>query len=307
VSNQTHLEASVPFSAFSIGEHRESERTNHTLSPQIEACGRSETGTYRTENQDALRLSTPDDPLMAGQGMLFALADGMGGYANGDVASVTALDVFFDSFYGSHGMPASRLHQAIQHANIAVHQAAHRLNAGLMGTTLTAAYLAGNQLFVAHVGDSRLYLIRGGKATCLTNDHTAVGELVRAGILSPDKLRNHGERSMLSRCIGIDLSVEPDITHLPLRKNDTLILCSDGLWSVIQDDEFAHLTACGTGTESLTRNLIDLALQRESDDNVSALAIHIQQVSQRTANTNTRQRRGVGIYNFFRSRLSSNL
>jgi protein phosphatase len=225
VSNQTQLESSVPFPALAVSDSVEMSRANHTTDPQVEVCGRSETGNYRTENQDALRISTPDDPLMAGQGMLCALADGMGGYAHGGVASVTALDVLFDSFYGSRGLPAARLKQAIQNANVAVHQAAQRLKAGLMGTTLTAAYLAGNQLFVAHIGDSRLYLIRGSKAICLTNDHTAVGELVRAGVLSPDKLRNHGERSMLSRCVGIDLSVEPDITNIPVRKDDMLILC----------------------------------------------------------------------------------
>jgi PPM family protein phosphatase len=307
VSNQSQLESSVPFSAFPIVESVERDRTNHTTSPQIEVCGRSETGNHRTENQDAIRISAPDDPLVTGQGVLCALADGMGGYAHGGVASVTALDIFFDSFYGSNGALPARLNQAIQHANIAVHQAAQRLNAGRMGTTLTAAYLAGNQLFVAHVGDSRLYLIRGGKAICLTNDHTGVGELVRAGVLSPDKLRNHGERSMLTRCVGIDLSVETDITHITVRKDDVLILCSDGLWSVIEDDEFARLATRASDPEALTQNLIDLALSRDSDDNVSALAIHIQQVAPKADSADSGQRRGVGIYNFFRSRLTGNL
>src|SRR5262249_587496 len=152
------------------------------------------------------------------------------------VASATALNVFFETFYGSDSKKIGQtMRSAIQSANVGVFQQAQKM--GRMGTTLTAVNLAGNKLHIAHIGDSRAYLIRNGKASCLTNDHTMVGELVRMRVLTPDKVRTHAQRSKLEKCLGIELFIQPDITEIALMPNDIIILCTDGVWSVIEDDE----------------------------------------------------------------------
>src|SRR5258707_8714271 len=104
-----------------------------------------------------------------------------------------------------------------------------------MGTTLTAAYVYGDVLYLAHVGDSRAYLIRDGRSICLTSDHTTVGDMVRSNLISSDKIRTHAQRSILTKSVGTALFVQPDIIQQRLREGDRLVLCSDGVWSVIED------------------------------------------------------------------------
>jgi protein phosphatase len=132
-------------------------------------------------------------------------------------------------------------------------------------------------LYLAHVGDSRAYLIRDGQAICLTVDHTAVGDMVRSKLLSPDKIRTHAQRSVLTKAIGIGLFVQPDIVQHKLHEGDLLVLCSDGVWSVIEDDEFAQAAGDASPAE-ISHNLIELALQRETDDNVSVVALQLRKL-----------------------------
>jgi serine/threonine protein phosphatase PrpC len=274
--------------------------------PQIEVYGLSDVGKVREDNQDAIRCCQPDDPAISFHGHTVALADGMGGYEHGGLASATALEVFFDALYSSNSsQPMSKLKQAVQNANLGVFQKAQRLGAVRMGTTLTAANLVGDKLFVAHVGDSRLYLVRDGKATCLTNDHTTVGELVRMRVLSPDKVRTHNQRSILNKCLGIDMFVQPDVAQFPLQEGDVLILCSDGVWAVVQDDEFADFAAQTPDMESLSRSLIDLAMERDSDDNASVVAVRVDQLA--SVPVLASARRGFGLPGFLRNRLSGNV
>jgi PPM family protein phosphatase len=273
--------------------------------PAIVAHGRSVTGNVREDNQDAIQICDPDAPLTVDHGPLYAIADGMGGYEHGGLASATALRALWETFYGATNSTSSprKLRQGVERANLGVYQTAQRMGAVRMGTTLTAVNLVGNHLHVAHVGDSRLYLIRDGKATCLTNDHTTVGELVRMRVLSPDKVRNHSQRSILNKCLGINLFVQPDITQVIVQQGDVLVLCTDGVWSVIEDDEFASVAANTGDTDSLSQGLIELAMERESDDNASAIAIHIQRLSAAVATATQRQ----GLYSFLRNRLTGNL
>lgn len=158
-----------------------------------------------------------------------------------------------------------------------------------MGTTLTAAYVSGNMLHLVHVGDSRAYLIRGGQATCLTTDHTLVGDMVRAKILSPDKIRTHAQRSILNKAIGIGLFVQPDIIQKKLLEDDRLILCSDGVWSVIDDHEFARVAGRNVPTGIISQNLIDLALQHETDDNASVVVFHLKKLGSVSAGHESQQ------------------
>jgi protein phosphatase len=246
----------------------------------IAAHGQSHVGNIRSDNQDSIRLFDPhDDPSLQQHGALFGVADGMGGYEHGGIASALALETFFNTFYGGAALKSlQNMRQGIQTANVAVYQAAQRMGAR-MGTTLSAINVVGQQLYIAHIGDSRVYLVRGRKSVCLTNDHTAVGELVRMRVLSPDKVRTHERRSILQKSLGIQLFIQADVTSHPLRENDYLIICTDGVWAYIEDDEFAEIALDVKDPEQISHALTDLALQRESDDNVSALVIHAQQLA----------------------------
>jgi serine/threonine protein phosphatase PrpC len=270
-------------------------------SPKIEVAGLSNTGKVREDNQDAIRMCKPDDPLNAANGYLYGIADGMGGYSHGGVASALALSVFFETFYtGKPGKTGQAMRNAIQSANIGVFQHAQKM--GRMGTTLTAVNLTGNKLHIAHIGDSRAYLIRNGKSSCLTNDHTMVGELVRMHLLSPDKVRTHAQRSKLDKCLGMELFIQPDITEVALMPDDIIILCTDGVWSVIQDDEFAHITGSASGPTDLSQRLIDMALDRDSDDNVSVVTIHVERLVEMTAPVEAK--RGFGFPQLIRGRFT---
>jgi PPM family protein phosphatase len=245
-------------------------------SQELECSGLSHIGSVREDNQDAIRLSgeTP-----AVDRRLFALADGMGGYSHGGLASQTALETFFETFYDdTTPVVPRRMRRSVEAANLGVFQMAQRLGAVRMGTTLTAVTVVGNQLHVAHVGDSRAYLIRDNRAQCLTNDHTHVGDMVRMKVIPPDKIRTHAQRSILTKGLGLTLFVQPDITQAALQDDDRVVLCSDGVWSVIEDQEFAQVAASAADMTQLSKTLIHLALDRESDDNLSVVAIHLQQL-----------------------------
>ena len=247
--------------------------------PDLESSAASHIGPIRDENQDAVRL--PDSALLAEKGGLFAIADGMGRYANGALASHLALEALYESFYQNQEASfQAALRRGIDSANYKVYKASQQLNVGLMGTTLTAAYIYGKTLQVAHVGDSRLYLVRDQSAVCLTDDHTTVGELVRMRVLSPDKVRGHAQRSILTRGIGLDMFIKADFSQFGLEENDFLILCSDGLWSVIEDHEFADLAGATPSADQLSKNMVDLALERNSEDNISTVVIYVRRLAE---------------------------
>lgn len=246
--------------------------------PEIESHGFCRVGKVREDNQDAIRFCLPDDTALA-QGYLYGIADGMGGYSHGRVASSVALEKFFDTFYTSNGASVQqKLRLGVQNANLGVYQAAQNLGVHRMGTTLTAVTLTGRTLSLAHVGDSRAYLIRDGAAICLTNDHTRVGEMVRARLLAPEKVRTHGQRSVLSKCLGMNLFVQPDFSQVPVRDGDIILLCTDGVWAVVEDVEFAQLATSSGDPEELSRKIYELAMQRESDDNLSVVALYLRKL-----------------------------
>ncbi len=242
--------------------------------PEIESGSLSVIGPVREDNQDSIRIASDEHP--AGSGTLFAIADGMGGYAHGGVASLLALESFFDTLFTRNGSPIQKaLQRGIETANLTVYQKAQQMDAGRMGTTLTAAYLLGNMLYLAHVGDSRAYLIRNGRSICLTSDHTTVGDMVRSKLISADKIRSHAQRSILTKSIGTSLFVQPDIIQQKLQEGDSVILCSDGLWSVIEDEEFAQVTNEAASADEVAKNLVHLALDHNTDDNASVVAFHL--------------------------------
>jgi PPM family protein phosphatase len=247
--------------------------------PLIASYALSDIGKYREDNQDAVRVCKDDDPTNESCGYLYAIADGMGGYSHGGVASNLALDTLFNTVYNNGSSNISgTMKRGVEAANLSVYQTATKMGVGRMGTTLTAINVVGNTMHIAHIGDSRAYLIRDGKSQLLTTDHTMVGELVRMKVLSPDKVRTHAQRSQLQKCLGIDLFVNPDIQRVTVQSGDIIVLCTDGLWSSIEDHEFGML-AQQTPIDTLSQALVDLALERDSDDNVSVVTVHIETVT----------------------------
>jgi serine/threonine protein phosphatase PrpC len=247
--------------------------------PELDSSASLHIGPVREENQDAIRL--PDSAQPADKGRLFALADGMGGYAHGALASQLALDSLFENFNENHAASTqAALRRGIECANLRIFKTSQQLNAGRMGTTLTAAYIDGDTLQVGHVGDSRLYLVRDHAAACLTSDHTTVGDLVRMRVLTPDKVRGHAQRSILTRAVGLSLFVKVDLGQFRLQEKDCLVLCSDGLWSVVEDHELTSLADEAPTASHLAQSLIDLALERRTDDNISAVVIYVRRLPQ---------------------------
>ena len=150
-------------------------------SVEVSSYGLTHIGKVREDNQDAVRICDLNDgESISSVGYLFGVADGMGGFAHGGIASTTALETFFETFYSANGAsPTQKFRVGIQNANLSVYQAAQGMGAGKMGTTLLVVNLLGHELYIGHIGDSRAYLIRHHKSKCLTNDHTQVGDLVK--------------------------------------------------------------------------------------------------------------------------------
>ncbi len=226
----------------------------------------SDIGNGRTNNEDAHGhwVESPSD-------VLFAVADGVGGYEGGEVASNMAIEILIEAYRDSPAEwgAAKRLYRAVQRANIEIHNRAITVpELRRMATTLTAAAVNSGTLSVAHVGDCRLYLLRGGRVQQMTRDHTAVAEKVRMGLLSAKQARSHPDRSALNRCLGHELIISVHRLSIPLHQGDQLLLCSDGLYSVIEDEELGTLTR-GLGAEAACRKLIEEGVARGTSDNLT--------------------------------------
>lgn len=258
--------------------------------PGIEFAGASDVGSVREENQDSIRL--PEESLPLERGLLYALADGMGGLAHGKLASSMAVDAAYEALYGASSAISKSLGRGVEKANARIFGKAQTLGPARMGTTLTLVDVLGDELWLAHVGDSRAYLVRDGSTALLTNDHTTVGELVKMKLLPPDKVRTHAQRSTLSRAVGIGLFVRPDIARIRLRDGDRLLICSDGLWSVIEDEELGAMVGGGAAVEDTCARLVAEAIARGSDDNVSAIVVRIGRAA-----AADRAGRGRGLFN----------
>ena len=183
---------------------------------------RTDIGCVRDHNEDSLVVAPP----------LFAVADGMGGHAAGEVASEIATTVLANQ--APKTPDAEALGRAVETANLEIIAAAEdgRGRAG-MGTTCTAAILEGERLVVAQVGDSRAYLLHQGKLQQLTRDHSLVAMMVEAGQLTPEEARVHPRRSVITRALGTDPSVQPDLYEIDVQTGDRLLLCSDGLSGMV--------------------------------------------------------------------------
>lgn len=226
-----------------------------------EAAATSDVGRLRQSNEDALLV---DDPV-------FAVADGMGGARAGEVASAMTVA----ALHGLHGSGGD-LTRAITDVNRRIHAAAAAdpTLAG-MGTTVTAAILDGDTLTFGHVGDSRAYLLRDGRLSQITDDHSLVGELIRRGALSPAEAERHPQRSVITRALGAESRVDIDVVRLHPEAGDVILLCSDGLTGMVHDPEIERILTSSAHLEEAARRLIDAANAAGGEDNVSAVLLRM--------------------------------
>lgn len=233
----------------------------------------TDAGRVRTRNEDCLGAFEPDDPeLLRSRGRLFVVADGMGGHARGDVASRLAVDALRDTYYDagrSEPLPEG-LRVAVQIANDVVYRESRRM-AGEppMGTTLTALVIHDHAGFLAHVGDSRAFLVRGRQIRQLTEDHSLVAELVRGGVLSATEAEHHPSAHVILRALGLAEDVAVEVQGpLPLRGGDTLVLCTDGLTRQVRPHEIRRLAGSRSPRRACER-LVSLANERGGPDNIT--------------------------------------
>jgi protein phosphatase len=248
----------------------------------VEFTQLSDPGTKREHNEDYLGYLLPYTPeQLRSHGCVFALADGVGGQQKGEVASQLAIETVLDGFSrAKSGEPhKALLTHAIQAANLQVYEqgSASPANTG-MATTIVACALRADRAVIAHVGDSRCYLIRGGRAKAITRDHTVAAEQVRLGVMSIAEAAESPNRHLLSRSIGNDIVVNVEIDEVQVQKQDLLLQCSDGLHGpVLAEDLVAVIARAGSLSIAVER-LVELAKQRDGSDNISVQLIRVHDV-----------------------------
>ena len=220
---------------------------------------RTDVGCVREQNEDSLVVQPP----------LFVVADGMGGHAAGEVASEICVKTISEC--APDRVDAEELGEAVEQANRDI------INAALegegregMGTTCTAAMLEANRLVIAQVGDSRAYLLHGGKLTQLTRDHSLMANMIEAGQITPEEARLHPSRSVITRALGNDPTMTPDLYEINVEDGDRLLLCSDGLWEALTPAAIRQILASPLSLGEKARALVRAAAENGSADNITA-------------------------------------
>ncbi len=231
----------------------------------VEEAYKTDTGRQRHANEDSYFARSP----------VFAVADGMGGAQAGEVASRIAAGAF-EQGTDDEAPAESQLEGIAQDANREIHELAQRdsSRAG-MGTTLTAALLRDDELALSHVGDSRAYVLRGGELKRLTKDHSLVEELRRQGRLTDEEAEEHPQRSIITRALGPEPSVNVDTMTFPAKRGDVFLLCSDGLTTMVSDEQIAAILGEAKTLRAGVNKLIDAANAKGGRDNITAVAFRV--------------------------------
>jgi PPM family protein phosphatase len=257
---------------------------------QIVSGGVSDVGRVRTNNEDSLRIVEPMN--------LFILSDGMGGEAHGEIASSMAVETVEKYCHPGEGAkedsgetlpgiasdnwsPQTKMLQnAVFQANSNIYQSAQaNPEQRGMGATLTTGWINGSTLSLAHVGDSRAYLLRTGGLQQLTNDHSLVAEQVRRGILTPQQAEESDMQSVLLRALGANPEVDVEVDEVNLMPRDVLLFCSDGLTRMVTEPEIAGCLQAETDPQTAAQKLVDLANERGGLDNVTVIVARVQDES----------------------------
>lgn len=225
---------------------------------------RTDIGKVRRSNQDNYCVTR----------RLFAVADGMGGSRAGEVASALAVESL-ESHVFDDSSPERSLLEAINEANRRIYElAAQRPEYAGMGTTLTAAFFADDTVFIGHVGDSRAYLVTNGSITQVTNDHSIVGELFRAGSLTEEEAMNHPQRNLLIQALGTDERVSAEVHRARVSIDDAFVLCTDGLSSLVSSEEIRDTLMVNDDPQKAADDLTEMALERGGHDNITVVVIY---------------------------------
>ena len=226
---------------------------------------RTEIGNVREHNEDSLTVLPP----------LFAVADGMGGHEAGEVASEITINTLND--LAPQSADAEALARAVVAANLNVIKAPSQgVGREGMGTTLTAAILEKERLVIAQVGDSRAYLLHNGSLQQLTRDHSLMADMIEAGQLTEAEARVHPNRSVITRAIGSDPHMQPDLYELNVETDDRLLLCSDGICGMIEDHEIASIMRQAPSAQSCADQLVEAALAAGGFDNATAVVVDVE-------------------------------
>lgn len=239
---------------------------------------RTDVGQVRTINEDRAAIER-----LPGGTVLAVLADGMGGHQAGDVASQSAVDLVAQAFAGeakelAAGEREKRLLAAITAANADIYaRSISRPELAGMGTTLVVALAGQDRGILAHVGDSRAYLLRAGQLVRLTEDHSLVNELVRSGQISPEEAESHPRRNVLTRAVGTESDVVPDVHEWEWSEGDTLLLCTDGLTNMMSDTAIGERLQQAGDVDALADELVAGALAAGGDDNITVIVVKNEQ------------------------------
>jgi PPM family protein phosphatase len=249
------------------------------IRPGIELAALSDLGCQRENNEDRYSYWEPaSDQQFASKGRLVSVADGMGGYEGGQEASRIAIETIEGAYAGGEGGdPHSLLLDGFHTAHRKIQEYADT-HPGLegMGTTCTTVALRDLQLYFAHIGDSRLYLLRNGSIRQLTHDHSYVSRLVAHGVISSEEAESHPQRHILTAALGAGAEVEPDCPTNPveLQPGDSLVLCTDGLWGLVHEPEIQKVIAQHAPGEACSE-LVGMARSRGGPDNITLQVIRI--------------------------------
>jgi serine/threonine protein phosphatase PrpC len=242
---------------------------------RISCAGNTDVGVVRSGNEDSFLLNCA--------GGLFIVADGMGGHAAGEVASEMAVQIVSTELGSLRGLSdaeaASRMRSAIRKANAAIFDrtlAEHDKRG--MGTTATVMVLFSRRYLIGQVGDSRAYLLREGDLLQLTKDHSYVQEQVDAGLLTPEQARTHPYSNVITRCVGANEDVAPDIYFGNLERGDVVLLASDGLTGMLEDQQLATIMSAEENPETCVNKMIADANRRGGLDNITAIVIRVDDV-----------------------------
>lgn len=243
----------------------------------MEVYAKTDIGRIRDSNQDSYYISEEDN-LPYG---LYILADGMGGYAGGEIASslaVNAVKTYITNNLKKDEYSKEKFKQvikeAIEYANMMVNEKAEQNEQiSEMGTTLDVVVIYGNRIYIGHVGDSRVYRIRKNIIRKLTNDHSYVEKLLKDGTITKEEAINHPKKHMLIKVVGSKTFVEPDIIEKKILDDDIILMCSDGLTNMVQDEEIYNITK--NEQENVAEKLVEEANKNGGHDNVTAIVIKI--------------------------------
>jgi PPM family protein phosphatase len=245
----------------------------------IEVAAATDVGCQRQNNEDSYLYWEPaDEPDFQRKGRLAIVADGMGGHEGGQEASRIAIEAIQEAYAADSGdNPQSGLVDGFRQAHEMVNRyATQHLHLRGMGTTATAIALPGNRLYFAHIGDSRLYRVHGQQISRLTRDHSYVGRLFENGVISAEEAEVHPQRHILTAALGTGPEIPPDMPDHPimLESGDALVLCTDGLWGLVSDQEIRQIVDANSVADACGK-LIEIAKQRGGPDNITLIVLRL--------------------------------